>query len=481
MTRFTRRSVAATGLAGAFAPALLRDAPVAPAAPSTPEAMPSVRIEVRPDKIHQTMDGFGASGAWWAQEIGGWDQGNRQRVIDLLFDRQRGIGLSLYRYNVGAGGGAEISDPWQRAETFEIAPGGYDWSRDRNAVWVLKAAHAAGVERFVAFANSPPARMTVSGLASGARDGGSNLLPAMYPAFARYLVDVTRHLREVEGVPIGWISPINEPQWAWSPAKGQEGCHYSMDECAAMVRTLIAATGTLLPAVKVSAPECGEWETAALYLDRLLGDPVAGPALDRFAIHSYASNATFKRLVAGLAARRFPRARLWMSEWTEMQSGRDTGMDSALTLANTVHEDITDGGVTSWQYWIAVSKYDFHDGLIYTDEGTQHIIETKRLWAMGNFSRFVRPGAVRIDASASADQLRVAAFRKSQDGSIVLVVINTAPQPVAASLAVVGNRFPLTLTAFETSAAHDLAQIASGPAPPRMTVAASSVTTILLR
>jgi O-glycosyl hydrolase len=57
--------------------------------------------------------------------------------------------------------------------------------------------------------------MTKSGTVSGGLLGGSNLKSDMYPAFATYLVDITRHLREAEGVPIGWISPINEPQWPW--------------------------------------------------------------------------------------------------------------------------------------------------------------------------------------------------------------------------------------------------------------------------
>lgn len=59
---------------------------------------------------------------------------------------------------------------------------------------------------------------------------------------------------------------------------------------------------------------------------------------------------------------------LWMSEWTEMQTGRDYGMDSALFMANIIHDDLTIANVLTWQYWIAVSKYNFRDGLIYTDE-----------------------------------------------------------------------------------------------------------------
>jgi O-glycosyl hydrolase len=144
----------------------------------------------------QTLEGFGASGAWWAQDVGGWEDEVRERIVKLLFDQEEGIGLSIYRYNIGGGDGESIPDAWRRAETFEVEPGVYDWSRDANAVWVLKAAQRAGVEHFVAFANSPPARMTVSGRTNGEENGLSNLAPEMYAEFANYLVDVVRHLQD---------------------------------------------------------------------------------------------------------------------------------------------------------------------------------------------------------------------------------------------------------------------------------------------
>jgi chloramphenicol 3-O-phosphotransferase len=96
----------------------------------------------------------------------------------------------------------------------------------------------------------------------------------------------------------------------------------------------------------------------------------------------------------------FPEVPFAMTEWCEMVGGRDAGMDSALTLARTVHSDLTLAGVRAWQYWIAVSRYDYHDGLLYTDYvgpgDEESIQQTQRLWALGNYSRFLRPGARRI-------------------------------------------------------------------------------------
>ena len=98
-----------------------------------------------------------------------------------------------------------------------------------------------------------------------------------------------------------------------------------------------------------------------------------------------------------------------MSEWCQMQGRRDYGMDSALTLANEIMDDLIIGRVSSWQCWIAVSKYDFHDGLIYVYDIDKTFQTTKRLWAMGNFSRFIRPGFQAVKTVGSPEGVKLLA------------------------------------------------------------------------
>ncbi len=434
-------------------------------------------ITVDTSTRHQTIEHFGASGAWWAQHVGGWEDDARDRVVALLFDREAGAGLSLYRYNIGAGSGEEIGDPWRRAETFEVAPGEYDWSRDGNAVWALKAAVAAGVEHFVVFANSPPARMTESGKVSGAEYGRSNLRTDMHDDFARYLVDVTRHLREVKGVPIGWISPINEPLWEWEGG-GQEGCHYTAKECIAVTKALLRAIDGAGIDVKADIIEAPLWRGAGmLYVGPMLRDETLSAAIGHFSIHSYWSTREQKRAEAELIREYFPDLRLWMSEWTEMKGGRDLGMDSALVMANVIHDDLTVASVTSWQYWIAVSRYNFRDGLIYVDEDTHAVHETKRLWTMAAYSRLVRPGYARVEATIDSADLRVSAFVSPDGDESVVVAINNGDEPVSVTPPHVGGADSMTV--YETSAAHGLATVYSGVRPTTLTLPARSVSAIV--
>lgn len=441
------------------------------------QAQTVTTISIHPTETRQTIQGFGASGAWWSQVIGGWSDENRQQIIDLLFDPSTGIGLTMYRYNIG-GGEQGLIDPWRNTETFETGPGEYDWTRDANALWVLHAARDAGVTDVIVFANSAPGRMTVSGRSSGNPGGASNLLPDMHDDFAQYLVDVTRHLIEDENLPVRWISPINEPQWDWQPSKGQEGTHYTTDEIVSVLLALQDAINQSELDVEISTVEAGEWNTAPIYTRRIFEEPVLAEALDHFAVHSYWSTAEDKEQFADFAGRHHPGLPLWMSEWTEMQQGRDYGMDSALVLANTVHDDLTIGGVTSWQYWIAVSKYNFRDGLIYTREYGERIEETKRLWALGNYSRFVRPGAVRVDVSAENEALRVSGYLNPEPNSLVLVVINNSVEPQSITLSN-GDFQASGLSVYETSETHDLAQIYSGEAQDAYTLAPTSITTFV--
>ncbi|WP_205600721.1 glycoside hydrolase [Gracilibacillus sp. YIM 98692] len=433
-------------------------------------------------KTAQTIEGFGASGAWWSQDIGGWSDQNRKEIIDLLFDRDAGIGLSIYRYNIGAGSGGDIADSWRRTESFEVEKGGYDWDKDENAIRVLKEVYQKGVQHFIAFANSPTARMTKSGSVTGEEQGMSNLREDMYEDFAQYLIDVTNQLIEEEGIPITYLSPINEPQWDWKQEKGQEGCHYSPEECVNLLKILHnkmkEQTDT---SFKIAAIEAGEWKTAQKYVDHIFQDSELMTALTHFDVHSYWSEAKDKIQLADYMKENFPSISLTMSEWTEMKQKRDYGMDSALVLANTIHDDLTLANVTSWQYWIAVSKYDFRDGLIYTNAGTEDIEETKRLWAMGNYSKFIRPGAKRIILSEEHNNTKTSAFYDEKLHQFIYVVINNDPKQKSIKLkGDLLNQFDY-IELFETSENYNLAKVHEGVSKETFDIPPKSVTTILFR
>jgi len=415
--------------------------------------MKDAAVRIDRGQKYQTLRGFGASGAWWAQEVGGWshiDEASgkpvRDRISELLHSKENGIGLSIYRYNIGAGsadsGKGDIGNPLRRAQCFEVSEGQYDWSRDANAVYMMRQAAKDGADELIVFANSPPERLTVNGKAHCEPGFRPNLKKNNAPAFARFLMDVTEHFIR-EGLPVKYVSPVNEPQWKWTG--GQEGCHLRPRGVHTVLRACAEEMEKrpALKSVKLSGPENGDIRFFnKSYIRPLLNDKVVRRNLDAVDVHSYFTQIrlpllgwfindrpAFLRRFGRWMTKKYPGVPINMSEWTHMKGGRDSGMDSALEMAKIMFEDLALMNAVSWQHWIAVSEVDFCDGLIYINLADKTFELTKRYYATGNFSLFVERGAKRIEATCGKKQLLVLAFEK--DGKITVIAINRADEPMA--------------------------------------------------
>jgi hypothetical protein len=68
----------------------------------------SPAVSVNITERFQTMAGFGASDAWYAHYVGlFWPVKDREAAAQLLFNQTSGIGLSMWRYNIGSGSEGE--------------------------------------------------------------------------------------------------------------------------------------------------------------------------------------------------------------------------------------------------------------------------------------------------------------------------------------------------------------------------------------
>ncbi len=407
-------------------------------------------FKVNTGKTYQTIESWGASGAWWSQDVGGWTNTTkgmetREYIAQLLFDKEEGIGLSSYRYNIGAGSAdagsksmGGIGDKWRRAQSFiDPKTGEYDWDRDENAVWFMKKAAEYGVEEIIMFCNSPHESLTINGKSFCNPGYVSNISSDNYEAFAKYTLDVVEHFIE-EGLPIKFLSPINEPQWEWTG--GQEGCHYSTNEVVKVLSTFVKALeerpALVEAGVEISGPEGVNWHNdngvismcEAVFNNKTLKNHMT--AVDN---HSYWSDANAKKTFAANFMKKHPDVKVRMSEWCEMTSGRDTSMDSAVNLAIQVHEDMTILNAVSWQYWIAVSCYDYRDGLIYVDLNSHKVTIPKRYYAMGNYSKFIDPGYVRVGTNFKQSGIYTTAYtgvNEKGENEVVMVFINENKKPM---------------------------------------------------
>lgn len=453
---------------------------LAPRLSATPtnESEP-INITVDASIHHQRIRGFGASGAWWPNYVAEFPAADRDRLLRLLFTPE-GADLSIYRYNLPAGEGLDVTDRRRRTAQVEIAPGTYDFSQDWKARLILREVRALGVEHFVLFSKSPPPRLLRNGKVSGGDNGGSNLIdtPEARLDFARYLLDLTAHYTREFDLPNVVLSPINEPQWHWGrDRRHQEGCFYTPEELRLALRALIEEKHRRELDLIIEAPESGEWKNLNYDFARaLFDDPVIAADLGTYAVHSYWSSPEDRRKFVAWFRERYPNKTLAMTEYCQMEHGHDLGIESALRMADVMHEDLVVAGVDTWQWWLGVFVGGYKDALIYAHPRTRKIETTKRLWAMGNYSRFVRPGATRIEARTEGD-LRVSAYLAANGREATIVVINHGEERVIRPALTAGGA--QIVGAWVTAETHDLER-RDPEASGRVTLPARSITSVIL-
>ena len=100
-----------------------------------------------------------------------------------------------------------------------------------------------------------------------------------------------------------------------------------------------------------------------------------------------------------------------------------------------------------------------NEGLIQINGST--VAASGRLGAFANYSRYVRPGAVRIAATSSSSAVDLTAF-KNTDGSVAIVALNTATSadPITYTLSGTGIANGATVTPYLTNSSSDAAPTA---------------------
>ena len=417
-----------------------------------------VSLALRPDKTYQTITGFGASACWWAQDVGASE--NAETVAKALFGSE-GLGLNIYRYNLGAG---EKENPDSRisgnraTESFFVrnAQTGaweYDFTRDAAAQRELELALSYGcVDTVVLFANSPHYSFTRTGQGTGGtQEYFSNLPPENYRAYADYFITVARYFIS-KGVPVKYLSPINEPQWSWGGGwVGQEGCHYEPNEILQLMRVFAEAIKESGLPVKLMGPESGELGDVTLdWFAMLADDPLIAPALGSLAYHSYWSDGNaYRKYTFGQAlAEKKYHYTVDMTEWCELPLEHDiVDFGGAMRTASVINQDLLLSGANSWSAWTGVNNVSVHadgtlwsDGLFAMSDDASAVYPAVRYWALAHFSRFIPAGSVRIDAAADVADVdyqigwdgavydaqlgfSASAF-KTPDGKYVAVIVN---------------------------------------------------------
>jgi glucuronoarabinoxylan endo-1,4-beta-xylanase len=203
--------------------------------------------------------------------------------------------------------------------------------------------------------------------------------------------------------------------------------------------------------VKIMAPETQNVCGFAGYFNAIKNDSAAWNAVSIFASHEYGCGTLPSQPSIAAAGKEY-----WE---TEVDTGRGNGdstgdgIASALPMATTLHNDLTKANLNAWHIWWLYNASG-NGGCLY-DTSTK--VWTKRLWVLGNYARFVRPGYMRVSTSGTLPSgVLVSAYVNPSDGTVAIVAINSSTAATPLSLYVSGV-VPCSITPWVTSATDSLA------------------------
>lgn len=444
----------------------------------------------------QPIRNIGASGCWFTEEIGTqWPDEKKKRIAEMLFSRgfdsdgkPKGIGLSAFRYNIGAGtteqgDSSGIPLPAHRVECFLSPNNTYDWGKQKGYTWMLQQAKNYGVTDLIAFVNSPPVQFTKNNKGfKFKKDSSSNLREDKYEAYAIFLAEVMKHFDKAK-LHFNYVSPVNEPQWDWTGSMGsakQEGSSWTNEEIARVTKAVNTSLSNQKLTTKILLPEAGMldhlfrnnlphrsrqidnfWNpNSSLYIGNLSNTTKFVEGHGYFSESNNAAMINTRRSLRD-TLKKYSGLEYWQSEYSMLGNGYRDGkqgqleqIDYALWLAKVINTDFTVGNATGWHYWDSYEPGSANSPRYYliamnprrTPTSDTLYTVTKNLWALGHYSLFVRPGMWRVETSradglpdtAAARQVMISAFKNASGKTIVINMINYTTEDKNATLVLDG-------------------------------------------
>ncbi len=385
------------------------------------------RIQIYPAQTGQSIAGFGASitdsSAYLIHQV--LEGPARGALMRALFSREEGIGLSFMRQPMGA------SDFAREAYTYDDMPA---WESDyalenfsiahdqEDILPLLRQAKALNPELTVmATPWSPPAWMKTGQSLIGSK--GGILRPSCYDAYARYFVKFIEAY-EREGIPIYAVTIQNEPNYAPETYPGMK---------MSAVQQVDFINNHLGPAFEQAGIStkilCYDhnWDNAA-YAKTVLS--CAGRYVSGSAWHVYGGSPTTQSLIQSL----FPEKEIYFTEdsggeWVDGGSfsggfPSTVGMGiqalrnhSRIFVLWNLALDENNGPV------LPTSERSTCRGVVTVNQQTKQVTYNLDYYALGHFSKFIRPGAVRLMSDSTINGMNNAVFR-NPDGTVAMVLIN---------------------------------------------------------
>jgi glucosylceramidase len=398
----------------------------------------------------QTIIGFGASflesGAICLNSL---DSAQQEKVLQALFDPDKGAGFTAMKTDIAA------SDemPAGPFYSYDDHPGDvgmklFSIQRDlapNGLVPFIKRARGYGQFIIQATMDYPPDWMLFD------VNQNQDVNPKYFDALARYYL---RYLREYakQGISIDYLSEFNEPL-IYTKIRADKIRDLLRDHVGPLLAREEVKT-------RIQPCEYNTRERAYKYWPVILDDPQARKYTAAILYHGYDFKDYDK--IAALH-KRYPDLPLWM---TEVCHAYEAGTAKSMVLPNLDYADgdfwgtqifnDLESGASAWIYWDmildekggpwAVSPVhgnpdpNVQHPVVVIDRSKKQTTYTALYYYLAHFSKFVRPGAVRVAAGGRMHgdfgvipKVRCLAFQ-DKNGGMIAEVLNSSKQAVTASL-----------------------------------------------
>lgn len=314
-----------------------------------------------------------------------------------------------------------------------------------TSAWTAELSNGLAAQKLGAKVFATPWTPPASMKSNGSVNTGS-LNASSYADFAAYLEAYVNYATS-QGVNLTAISMQNEPDW--DPCQGggptDSRCYESCLWTAAQMDTWVASNASVLTAPLIMPESLGFVHSMS---DTALNDANAVGKISIVGGHLYGTTPQPYSLATSLGKE------LWMTEHTVDLAGGKTAttqsISDALNAAKEIHDSLVTGQFNAYVYWWMVNWGTYYSGLLDTSNNP-----TFFGYALGQYSKFVRPGYYRNTATANPTAgVSISAYSGSGHHVIVAINTNTSATSIAFTIQ---NATVSSMTPYQTTSGGGLA------------------------
>ncbi len=416
---------------------------------STSQVLESeISVFVNPHKTFQKFLGIGGAITDASAEV--FSSLNKEKQNQLLesYFGEEGIGYNVIRTSIhscdfSSKSYTYINEGDALLETFSI-----EKDREYRIPMIKRAAALIGDDMvFYASPWSPPAFMKTN---KNMLNGGK-LLPEFSQAWANYYVKFIKAY-EAEGLPVWGVTIQNEPM----AVQIWESCIYTAEEERDFLKNYLGPT--------FEKEGLGNKNIVVWDHNRDLLSQRVNTIFEDQEASKYAWGTGFH----------------WYETWAggnpmyeNLKNTNESFLDKNLLFTEGCNEKFD---ATKYQYWPNAERYgnsminDFNSGVVgwtdwnillnenggpnhvgnfcfspvHADTQTGELIYTPSYYYIGHFSKFIKPGAVRVSTTTSRSTLESTTF-KNENGSMVTVLMNKTEKTIIYNLVVEDGKVSLEI------------------------------------